>query len=191
MRKLLIGGMLAATLWMLAYVPAYGDSPSGGPPGQGECQHGNSGQECKPDPQPEHGQDCEEHGPNEGGVNEDHCLPTTSATTSTVTTPPTTTSVTEPPPPVTTTSEPPPVTSTTTAPATTTSVVVPTPTNSHTPPTTHVGNSDEGSRTPSEAPSSPPDRLAFTGVEDIIPIVAIALVLLSIGSWFLWVGRKR
>ena len=22
------------------------------PPGQGECQHGNSGKECKPDPQP-------------------------------------------------------------------------------------------------------------------------------------------
>lgn len=43
------------------------------PPGQGDCDHGNSQQSCKPDPQPSNGQDCEEHGPNEGGVNEDHC----------------------------------------------------------------------------------------------------------------------
>ncbi|MEI2779026.1 MAG: hypothetical protein V9G19_24275 [Tetrasphaera sp.] len=36
------------------------------------CTHGNSGQPCRPDPQPNHGKDCDVHG-NWGGVNEDHC----------------------------------------------------------------------------------------------------------------------
>ena len=57
------------------------------PPGQGLCNHGNSGRECKPDPQPDRGTECEEHGPNQGGVNEDHCLGgSTSATTAETTT---------------------------------------------------------------------------------------------------------
>ncbi len=51
--------------------------PVGGPPGQGECEHGNSEKPCKDDPQPDKGKDCEEHGPKEGGVNEDHCKGTT------------------------------------------------------------------------------------------------------------------
>ena len=42
------------------------------PPGQDECEHGNSAKPCKDDPQPDKGKDCEEHG-NQGGVNEDHC----------------------------------------------------------------------------------------------------------------------
>ena len=50
------------------------------PPGQGECEHGNSGKECREDPN-EHGQDCEEHGPFEGGVNEDHCITPTATST--------------------------------------------------------------------------------------------------------------
>lgn len=59
-----------------ASVSLAGNGPDGsGPPGQGECAHGNSQKPCKPDPQPEHGKDCEEHGKN-GGVNEDHCTPT-------------------------------------------------------------------------------------------------------------------
>ncbi|HEY9376305.1 MAG TPA: hypothetical protein VIQ02_04325 [Jiangellaceae bacterium] len=53
------------------------------PPGQGPCSHGNSGKECKPDPQPDHGAECAEHGPNEGGVNEDHCLGGTTGTSTT------------------------------------------------------------------------------------------------------------
>jgi hypothetical protein len=64
-----------------------GNPPS--PPGQGECEHGNSGKPCKDDPQPEHGKDCEEHG-NLGGVNEDHCKgeeTTPTETTPTETTP--------------------------------------------------------------------------------------------------------
>src|SRR4029434_2744463 len=106
--------------------------PAGGPPGQGECEHGNSGQECKPDPQPTHGQDCDEHGPFEGGVNEDHCLPptTTEPPTNTGPPPPSPTRRTQaghrPPPPTDppTTTEPP---TTTQQPPTTTSTTPSTP----------------------------------------------------------------
>jgi outer membrane biosynthesis protein TonB len=81
------------------------------PPGQGECEHGNSGKPCRDDPQPDHGRDCEQHG-NQGGVNEDHCGGTTApeppATTVTPPPPPTTTTVTTPSAPV---SQPAPVTS--------------------------------------------------------------------------------
>ena len=112
MRKLLVGLTILATIGMFA-VTASADPPAGGPPGQGECEHGNSGQECKPDPQPDHGQDCEEHGPNEGGVNEDHCLsPTPPPTTVPPSSPPPTT---EPP-----TTEPPTSPPPTTEPPTTT-----------------------------------------------------------------------
>lgn len=72
-----------------------GGPPGGEPPGQGECEHGNSGQECKPDPQPDHGKDCDEHG-NKGGVNEDHCLPTTPTETTPTQTTPTDTTPTTP-----------------------------------------------------------------------------------------------
>jgi hypothetical protein len=62
---------LAAIAWFTVE-PAYGQKPPS-PPGQGECEHGNSQKPCKDDPQPDRGKDCEEHGPKEGGVNEDHC----------------------------------------------------------------------------------------------------------------------
>jgi hypothetical protein len=52
-------------------VAGVSDKPSS-PPGQGECEHGNSEKPCKEDPQPDKGKDCELHG-NSGGVNEDHC----------------------------------------------------------------------------------------------------------------------
>ena len=108
------------------------------PPGQGDCGHGNTNKPCKPDPQPGHGKDCDEHG-NHGGVNEDHCAgettppptvtepppttteppPTVTDPPPTVTTPPTSTSPpTSPIPPVTTSPSVPPVT--TTAPPVTT-----------------------------------------------------------------------
>jgi hypothetical protein len=61
-------------------------APPPAPPGQGDCSHGNSGKECKPDPST-NGKDCEQHGNNGvGGVNEDHCLATTPATTTVDTT---------------------------------------------------------------------------------------------------------
>lgn len=53
------------------------------PPGQGACSHGNTGKVCRPDPSA-NGKDCVSHGNNGvGGVNEDHCLPTTSRTATT------------------------------------------------------------------------------------------------------------
>lgn len=69
----LIGLAIVVAFLALAFTAVAKATPPDGPPGQGECQHGNSQQECKPDPQPTHGQDCEEHG-NQGGVNEDHCV---------------------------------------------------------------------------------------------------------------------
>jgi hypothetical protein len=43
------------------------------PPGNdGVCSHANSDQPCRPDPQPDHGKDCEAHASNFDG-NEDHC----------------------------------------------------------------------------------------------------------------------
>src|SRR4029079_18538340 len=90
-------GLLIAGVGVSVALASNGNGPPSSPPGQGECEHGNSGQECKPDPQPEHGQDCDEHGPKEGGVNEDHCLSTTTTTTpstSTTTTTPSTSTTT-------------------------------------------------------------------------------------------------
>ena len=74
--KRIIVMVVAATAIMLsgigaAYAASADKPPS--PPGQGECAHGNSNKPCKDDPQPEHGKDCDEHGPKNGGVNEDHC----------------------------------------------------------------------------------------------------------------------
>jgi hypothetical protein len=101
-----------------------GNGKPGSPPGQGECEHGNSGKPCRDDPQPEHGKDCQAHG-NQGGVNEDHC--------GGVTTP-------EPPPPPTTVNQPPPptttVTTTTTATTTATQTTTSAPSSPSPPPTT-------------------------------------------------------
>ncbi len=55
------------------------------PPGQDPCSHGNTGKPCRPDPQPSHGKDCLHHG-KKGGVNEDHCVGTTTTSTDTSTT---------------------------------------------------------------------------------------------------------
>jgi hypothetical protein len=57
-------------------------TPPGTPPGQGDCQHGNSGKACGDDPQPDNGKDCQAHG-NNGGVNEDHCAPVETTTETT------------------------------------------------------------------------------------------------------------
>jgi hypothetical protein len=66
---------------------AASSAPPTPPPGQGECSHGKTGKDCKPDPQPEHGKDCDTHGnPGVGGVNEDHCLGTSPTTSTEVTT---------------------------------------------------------------------------------------------------------
>ncbi len=87
--KRIILTALAAVALTLGAVGAVSANPPADPPGQGECNHGNSQQSCRPDPQPSHGADCDEHGPKDGGVNEDHCQgeqpsasPTSSATPS-------------------------------------------------------------------------------------------------------------
>jgi len=89
MKKLLmIAAMTAAFgLGTAAALAASSDKPPL-PPGQDECEHGNSLKPCKEDPQPEHGGDCQEHG-NQGGVNEDHCKGEETTPTETVPTTPT------------------------------------------------------------------------------------------------------
>lgn len=82
-------GMTAST--------ALADKPPA-PPGEDPCSHGRSDKPCRPDPQPEKGKDCEQHGSKNGGKSEDHCAP--------VTQPPGTAPVPPPSPPVVTISEP-------------------------------------------------------------------------------------
>jgi hypothetical protein len=103
------------------------------PPGQGECNHGNADKECKADPQPEHGKDCEAHG-NSGGVNEDHCRPQeTTPTTPTETTPTTPTETTPTTPVVTTPTE---TTPNVTTPQSTTPTQAPEPSSTESTPST-------------------------------------------------------
>jgi len=188
MKKLLLALAVMATV-ALPMTAVMADPPPGGPPGQGECEHGNSGQTCVPDPQPTHGQDCEEHGPNEGGVNEDHCE---GGTTSTTTIPPvtTTTTTTTGPPPVTTTTEVPPTVTTVPPVITTTSVA----------PTTVAPTTTQGPTQGPDEKSNPPKKeittrgsgkLAFTGVENVVPFGLAALALLLLGSFLFWLSNRK
>lgn len=193
MRKTAVMMLVAATVFLGGAVAAA--KPPTEPPGQGECSHGNSGQTCVPDPQPDNGQDCEEHG-NQGGVNEDHCAPTTtvSSTTTTVTEPTETTTTDSTTVPTTVPSE-----------TTTTSVTEAPPTTSEAP-TSTTTETDSGTSTTSEGSTSPSDDgstddkpsnepskkgLAFTGVENVVPLGATALGLLSAGFGALWLGSRR
>ena len=38
---------------------------------------------------------------------------------------------------------------------------------------------------------SPAKKLAFTGIEDVVPIGALALTLMTTGSGLLWAGSRR
>jgi len=150
------------------------------------CSHGvNDDGTCRPDPN-EHGQDCDEHGvPNPAGNdgNEDHCLPTPTETTST-------------PPPVTTTTTTAVETTTTEAPPTSTTTVTETTdttTTSSTTSSSPAPSDDEGNG-PNEKPEKDvekPGKLAFTGIEDVVPVAGLALALLTGGSGLMWLGRKR
>ena len=86
--------------------------------------------------------------------------------------PPTTTT----PPPTTTT--PPPTTTTTTPPPTTTTTEPPT-----VGPTT-IEPTDSTT-------TQPPGGTAFTGVQNVVPLGAIALLLLTTGSGLMWAGSRR
>jgi hypothetical protein len=96
MKKLMILAAMVAAFGIggaAAFAASAEKPPS--PPGQGDCEHGNTQKQCKDDSQPEHGKDCEEHG-NSGGVNEDHCKNETTPTETTPTeTTPTETTPTE------------------------------------------------------------------------------------------------
>jgi hypothetical protein len=83
-RLIMLIGMLAAFgLGGAAAYAATSEKPPT-PPGQPQCEHGNSQAECKDDPQPDHGQECKEHG-KLGGQNEDHCKTETTPTETTPT----------------------------------------------------------------------------------------------------------
>jgi hypothetical protein len=118
-RIIMIAAMIAAFgLGGAAAFAGTSDKPPS-PPGQAECEHGNSQKPCKDDPQPDKGKDCDEHG-NSGGVNEDHCKNETTPTETTPTeTTPTETTPTETTPTETTPTETTPTdtTSTETTPA--------------------------------------------------------------------------
>ncbi len=148
------------------------------PPGQSPCSHGNTGKPCKPDPQPDKGKDCEEHG-QKGGVNEDHCAGETKPPPTTEP-PPTTTNPpgTNPNPPSNPPSNPPagnppaatPPATTPSAPGTTPPTVVP-PVSK--PPVAAPGPKGEPASKPQEqAPKSPAQagvpenkgELPFTGL---------------------------
>ena len=87
--KRLISAFIIVSILAIGLVTVASADPKKDPPGQGPCSHGYTGKPCKEDPQPDKGKDCEEHGPKEGGVNEDHCSPSTPTTpvTTPVTTP--------------------------------------------------------------------------------------------------------
>jgi hypothetical protein len=78
-RYLALAVVLAAGVFTSVALAGKPPSPPGqtsnpGSPGD-DCSHGNSDKPCKPDPQPGHGSECDDHGNASG--NEDHCAATT------------------------------------------------------------------------------------------------------------------
>jgi hypothetical protein len=120
-------------------------SPSTVPGSPGDdCSHGNSGTDCRPDPN-EHGKDCDDHGNARG--NEDHC--DRAATTTTTTTIATTTTNEMAP---TTLTSPTPTTHPNTTPRTTTNPKSP----GTSPPTPGAGPAGaSGGTGPSSTPNPP------------------------------------
>ena len=90
------------------------------------------------------------------------------------------------------------VTTTTPPPSETTSTTTTTPTTTTTTPTTTTGSPTVGATsttrttTPVVAPTTArPGGTAFTGVENVVPLGAIALMLMTGGSGLLWLGSRR
>ena len=133
--------------------PGNGNGPPTTVPGSpgDDCSHGNSGGDCRPDPN-QNGQDCEDHGNASG--NEDHCDQADTTTTDTTsTTETTTTDVT------TTTSTT--TTSTTTSTTTKTGTTPTTATNPSSPGTPQAPPGNGGSSAGSE-PSSANEPVTVT-----------------------------
>lgn len=195
MKKLLGTVALAAALvGGIGFASAIADPPPS-PPGQGECAHGNSGKECKPDPQPTHGQDCDEHGPKDGGVNEDHCLgatttPETSSTTSTTTrteTTPSTPTTTQGSTSTPTTPISGPTTSTSTeatAGTTTSTPAAPTPDAA---PPVKPAKAKPGKATPTTRANRAAAHLPYTGLS-LKEIVVLGIALLVVGLLLMAAG---
>ena len=68
-----------------------------------KCSHGDSNKPCRPDPQPDHGRDCDHP---HFGINQDHCLGTPTPTPSPTVTPTPTVVPTPTPTPTATPTEP-------------------------------------------------------------------------------------
>jgi hypothetical protein len=87
-------GLLVAGIGVSAAFADPGNGNGNGPPTTvpgspgDDCSHGNSGVDCRPDPN-QNGQDCEDHGNASG--NEDHCNQAGTTTTDTTSTTETTT----------------------------------------------------------------------------------------------------
>lgn len=96
--------------------------------------------------------------------------------------PPPSTSTPPPPPPSTSTQPPPP-------PSTSTQPPPPPPDDTETPPP--VQGPGPGGPGPGGPPVQGPPTTAFTGPEDVVPLAALALALLLIGSGTLWVAYRR
>jgi hypothetical protein len=153
---MVIAAMIAAFgLGTAAAFAATSDKPPS-PPGQPECEHGNSQAQCKDDPNPDHGKDCEAHG-NQGGQNEDHCKneSTPTETTPTETTPTTPTQTTP-----TTPTETTPTTPTETTPTTPTTTTPTTPTETKSTETTPSQPSSTPSESTSPAATTPAETTA-------------------------------
>lgn len=90
-------GLLIAGIGVSAAFADPGNGNGNGPPTTvpgspgDDCSHGNSGADCRPDPN-QNGQDCEDHGNASG--NEDHCDAVDTTTETTTTTESSTTSTT-------------------------------------------------------------------------------------------------
>jgi hypothetical protein len=142
-----------------------------------------------------------EYGGGEFGVSHYVIYATTTTTTTpttTTTTTPTTTTTTTP----TTTTTTTPTTTTTTTPTTTTTTPgggggggTTTVITATTPPTvapTTIHNTSSATKTAEVLPTTVrPGKLAFTGIEDVVPIGALALTLMTTGSGLLWAGSRR
>jgi len=155
-KVLALAGLLLAGIGASAALAASGNNGNGPPttvpgsPGD-DCSHGNSGKDCRPDPN-QNGKDCEDHGNARG--NEDHCqasVPTTTTTTTTPTTTTTTTQTTTTTPTTSTTTQ---TTTTTPSTSTTATTTTTTPTTSTTPTgsTTTTTPSTPGTRTTTPTP---------------------------------------
>src|SRR5262245_172791 len=114
------------------------------------------------------------------------CGPTTTTTTTTTTTSPPTTTTSPPTSTTSTTSTTTSTTSTTststTSPGTSVSGTSVTPTSST---TSHPGTTVSGTTV------TPPGGTAFTGIENVVPLGAIALILMTGGSGLMWAGARR